>query len=144
MKWKHFPRYWPFVRGIHQSPVNSPHKGRWCGALMLSLICAWIHGWVNNREACDLKHHHAHYDVIAMLFRNDRTPQDSFLFLKWIQHKKAKSVRIPKTTIRETGIPYHHGANLSTNTHYHTFRSIANDSQLERHLTTPAGTGSLN
>ena len=25
-KWKHFPRYWPFVRGIHRSPVNSPHK----------------------------------------------------------------------------------------------------------------------
>ena len=28
MKWKHFPRYWPFVRGIHRSPVNSPHKGQ--------------------------------------------------------------------------------------------------------------------
>ena len=29
IKWKHFPRYWPFVRGIHRSPVNSPHKGQW-------------------------------------------------------------------------------------------------------------------
>ena len=27
IKWKHFPRYWPFVRRIHRSPVNSPHKG---------------------------------------------------------------------------------------------------------------------
>ena len=26
-KWKHFPRYWPFVWGIHRRPVNSPHKG---------------------------------------------------------------------------------------------------------------------
>ena len=26
IKWKHFSRYWPFVRGIHRSPVNSPHK----------------------------------------------------------------------------------------------------------------------
>ena len=43
-KWKHFPRYWPFVRGIHRSPVNSPHKGQWRGALMLSLICARING----------------------------------------------------------------------------------------------------
>ena len=34
IKWKHFPRYWPFVRGIHRSPVNSPHKGQWCGASM--------------------------------------------------------------------------------------------------------------
>ena len=27
IKWKHFPRYWPFVRGNHRPPVNSPHKG---------------------------------------------------------------------------------------------------------------------
>ena len=51
IKWKHFPRYWPFVRGIHRSPVNSTHKGRWRGALIFSLICVWINGWVNNREA---------------------------------------------------------------------------------------------
>ena len=51
IKWKHFPRYWLFVRGIHRSPVKSPHKGQWRGALMFSLICARINGWVNNREA---------------------------------------------------------------------------------------------
>ena len=34
IKWKHFPRYWPFVRGIQRSPVNSPHKGRQRTALM--------------------------------------------------------------------------------------------------------------
>ena len=68
IKWKHFPRYWPFVRGIHRSPVNSPHKGQWCGALMFTLICARINGWVNNREAGDLRRHRAHYDVIVMLF----------------------------------------------------------------------------
>ena len=53
IKWKHFPRYWPFVRGIHRSPVNSPHRGQWRGALMFSLICVWINGWVNNGEAGD-------------------------------------------------------------------------------------------
>ena len=42
IKWKHFPRYWRFVRGIHRLPVNSPHKGQWRGTLMFSLICAWI------------------------------------------------------------------------------------------------------
>ena len=41
IKWKRFPRYWPFVRGIHRSPVNSPHKGHWRGTLMFSLICVW-------------------------------------------------------------------------------------------------------
>ena len=66
IKWKHFPRCWPFVRGIHWSPVNSLHKGQWRGALMFSLICARINGWVNNREAGDLRRHRAHYNVIVM------------------------------------------------------------------------------
>ena len=39
IKWKHFPRSWPFVRGIHRSPVNSPHESQWRRALMFSLIC---------------------------------------------------------------------------------------------------------
>ena len=55
IKWKHFPRYWPFVQGIHRSPVNSPHKGQWRGALMFSLICAWINGRVNNPDAGDFE-----------------------------------------------------------------------------------------
>ena len=66
IKLKHFPRYWLFVRGIHRSPVNSPHKGQWRGALMFSLICIWINGWVNNREAGDLRRNHGHYDVVVM------------------------------------------------------------------------------
>ena len=66
IKWKHFPRYWPFVQGMHRYPVNSPHKGQWRGALMFSLICAWINGWVNNREAGDLRRSRADYDVIVM------------------------------------------------------------------------------
>ena len=40
IKWKPFLRYWPFVWGIHRSPVNSPHKGQWRRALMLSFIYA--------------------------------------------------------------------------------------------------------
>ena len=66
IKWKHFPRYWPFVRGIHRSPVNSPHKGQWRGALMFTLICVWINGCVNNREAGDLRRYCAHYGVTVM------------------------------------------------------------------------------
>ena len=65
IKWKHFPRYWPFVRGIHRSPVNSPHKGQWGGALMFSLICARINGWINNGEAGDLRRHR---DVTVMVW----------------------------------------------------------------------------
>ena len=58
IKWKKFRRYWPFVRGIHRSPVNSPHKGQWRGVLKFSLVCAWINGRANNRS---------HYDVIVMI-----------------------------------------------------------------------------
>ena len=66
IKWKHFPRYWPFLRGIHRWPVNSPHKGQWRGALIFSLICVWMNGWVNNHEAGDLRRRCAHYDVTVM------------------------------------------------------------------------------
>ena len=61
-----FPRYWPFVRGIHRSPVNSPHKCQWRTALVFSLICAWINAWVNHRGTGDLGRHRTHYDVIVM------------------------------------------------------------------------------
>ena len=40
IKWKHFPRYWPFVWGIRRSSVKCPHKCQRRGALMFSLICA--------------------------------------------------------------------------------------------------------
>ena len=66
VKWEYFPRYWPFVRGIHRSPLNRPHNGEWRGALMFSLICAWTNDWVNNRDAGDLRRHRAHYDVTVM------------------------------------------------------------------------------
>ena len=64
IKWKHFPRYWPFVRGIHRSPVNSPQKAGdaelWC------FLCSapWINGRVNIREAGDLRRH---YDVVTVM-----------------------------------------------------------------------------
>ena len=61
IKWRYFPRYWTFVRGIHRSPVNSPHKTRvaelWC------FLWSAINGWINNSEAGDLRRHRAHYDV---------------------------------------------------------------------------------
>ena len=68
IKWKHFLRYWPFVRVIHLSPVNSPHKSQWCGALMFSLMYTWANGWVNNRDAGDLRRYGVHCDVSVMWY----------------------------------------------------------------------------
>ena len=109
MKWKHFPRYWPFVQGIHRSQVKSPHKGQWrralmfsliCiwinvwvnnsphkgqrrGALMFSLICVWINVWVNNHEAGDLRRYRTHYDVIVMLAFKNWIYDILFALLTW-------------------------------------------------------------
>ena len=61
-KWKHFPRYWLFVWGIHRSPVDSLTKASdaelWC--------FLWANGWANNRDADDLRRHRAHHDVNVM------------------------------------------------------------------------------
>ena len=46
--------------------MNSPRKGQWRGALMLSFICVWINGLVNNHKAGDLRCYCAHYDVTVM------------------------------------------------------------------------------
>ena len=62
---KHF-RVTSHFAGNSLFPVNSPHKGQWRGALVFSLICTWINGWVNNREAGDLRRHRGHYDVNEM------------------------------------------------------------------------------
>ena len=86
IKWKHFPRYWPFVRVIYLSPMNSPYKGRWLGALIFSLICAWTNDCVNNRDAGYLICHRAHYDATVMRcgaikFRTQITSCDGIFYL---------------------------------------------------------------
>ena len=68
IKWKHFPRNWPFVRGIHRSLVNSPHKYQSRGALMFCLIRVWANSRVNNRDAGDLTHEPmSHYNRGAVI-----------------------------------------------------------------------------
>ena len=67
IKWKHFPRYWPFVRGIHRRPVNSPHKGPVTRSFDVFFDLRPINAWVNNSKAGDLRRNHAHYDVTVMI-----------------------------------------------------------------------------
>ena len=61
-----FPALLALCAGNSPVPVNSPHKGQWRGALMFSLIFAWVNDWVNNRETGDLRRHRDHYDVNVM------------------------------------------------------------------------------
>ena len=82
IKWRHFQRCWPFVRGIHRSPVVSCHKGLVTRSLMFFLIRVWTNGWANNRHADDFRRHRAHYHFTAVIWvidhmnpswRDDRT-----------------------------------------------------------------------
>ena len=105
IKWNHFPRYWPFVRGIHRSPVNSPHKGQWRGALIFSLICAWVNGWVNHREAGDLRRQRAHYDVIEMYVMCDFAGEH-----RWIYEYYRHMVKVNRHSMKkgDTDFRYKH------------------------------------
>ena len=67
IKWKHFPRYWTFGWEIIGH--------RWRGALVFSLICAWTNGWVNNRDAGDLRRHRTQYDIIVMWLSRTELPK---------------------------------------------------------------------
>ena len=51
---------------VGNSPVNSPHTGQLRVAMIFSLICAWINGWANHRDAGDLRRHRAQYDVTVI------------------------------------------------------------------------------
>ena len=93
IKWKHFPRYWPFVRGIHRSLIWSffdlrPNKWlskQWCGWWFVTLSsplwrhCNWILAchlddnvmtWKLSvlLAICDLWRYPAHYDVIVIKY----------------------------------------------------------------------------
>ena len=79
--WRHqmetFSALLALCAGNSLVPVNSPHKGQWRGALMFSLICAWINDWVNNCETGDLRCHRGHYDVNVVINMLQRTRKRS-------------------------------------------------------------------
>ena len=62
IKWKHFPRHRPFVRRMQIPLTKLSDAELWC----FLWSAPWINGWVNNREAGDVRQHRAHYDVIVM------------------------------------------------------------------------------
>ena len=98
---------WPFLRGIHRWPVDSPHKGQWRWALMFSLICAWTNGWANNPDAGDLRRHRDNYDVIVIdwLVWTDFNPMDDVghIQMLWTIRKQQKESRLRLWKIRVHG-----------------------------------------
>ena len=63
IKWKHFPRYWPFVRGNHRwIPSQRPV----IRSVNVFFDLRLTNGWINIRDAGNLRCHRAHYDVTVM------------------------------------------------------------------------------
>ena len=76
IKWKHFARYWPFVRGIQ--------RHRWIPRTKITdaeLWCfLWSDDWVNNGAAGDLRRYRAHFDVSVMvIIVSAATKQSNFI-----------------------------------------------------------------
>ena len=92
-----------FARGVHRSPVDSPHKCQWHRALMSTLLCAWSNGWANNQDTSDLNIHHAHYVSTGMIFLH--IPLKQWPYISW------KSI-IDEIIASETWFP--NWSNLST------------------------------
>ena len=79
-----------FVWGIHRWPVTSPHKGQWRGALRFSLVCVWINGWTNNREAGDLRPLRSlwrHCNVWTKQNKGQQTHEPSLSRMLYIPHR---------------------------------------------------------
>ena len=64
-----------------ESPVKSPHKDQWRGALKFSLIRTRSNGWANNRDAGDLGRHRAHYCGLVRLYGSTYLDQHWFIVL---------------------------------------------------------------
>ena len=62
----------------HDDVIKWKHKGQWRGALIFSLICAWINGWVNIGAVGDLRSHRAYYDVTVMMKLLSNVVQSSY------------------------------------------------------------------
>ena len=69
IKWKHFSRYWPFVK------VTGGFQ--WRGAWVFSLICAWTNCWVNTGDAGDWRRHRGHSKIIT-------TIKNKLLLVLWL------------------------------------------------------------
>ena len=87
---------------------------------MLSLICVWINGWVNNRGAGDLRRYRAHDDVTVMTLSDSVIPSTALTdgplarYAKlWVAHTPECRERFPrlwlqrKPLVSDPGM--HHG-----------------------------------
>ena len=86
IKWKHFPHYWPFVRGIHGHRWIPRTKASDAEFWFLFDL-RWANSWASNRYAGGLKRYRAHYDVTVMY------AQYSPKYAQWISRSLPDGLR---------------------------------------------------
>ena len=59
-----FPDYWPFVRGIHRSPVDSPHIGPVIWSFDVFFMFSWTCCWINSYQWSEIPWHS--YDITGI------------------------------------------------------------------------------
>ena len=74
IKWKHFPRYWPFVRWIPRTPVTRNFDVFFDLSLNKRL----------SKQSGDLRRHQTHYDVIVMKIYGTKIDRMSCVFVSWM------------------------------------------------------------
>ena len=88
------------------SPVDSPHRGQYRKASIF-FMCALTNGWVNNRNAGNLRRNDAHYGVTVMvqpkfltqyiaMYAGDR--QGKYKGHKWCQEDGRNDVEVAEET----------------------------------------------
>ena len=63
--WRHQMETFSALLAICAGNSPVPQTKATDAELWFFFICVWINGWVNNREAGDLRRYRAHYDVIV-------------------------------------------------------------------------------
>ena len=91
IKRKHFPPYWAFVRGIHQSLVNSPHKDQCCRALMFFFNLS-LNKLLRRFEmpSCSLWHHCNGICISAQLRYHTQVHTHTHIYIwQWSKHQSS-------------------------------------------------------
>ena len=66
MIWKRFSHYWPFVMGIHRSPIDAPHKTPVMLSFGVLFVVTIIHLLKSSRVSGDCRRHDANVTVTVM------------------------------------------------------------------------------
>ena len=115
IKWKHFPRYWPFVLGIHRSPLTKASKAElWC-FLLSAPETNETPGWFETPSRSLWRHCNVPFDPAGNEVR-------IIILYNWVRITAAG----PLFTKRKDVLPQDLGKSRSREIHVWTLQSLWN------------------